>query len=283
MKKLWLMMAFPLVLAFTACSEEKDPEPDPTPGTEEPVTPRPDDPEKPEDPEKPDEPQDPDYDIITFESCVFPAGQKNNVIKGNEFFYEELGVRFAGVEKYSMYCGALVSGEARIAEDGNGTPLPYCVALPKDTEHPGANGSDKFGILLNIDAIEDNEPEFGFEVGVEREIVSLDVMNSMDMHQYMAHGFYSKDSLVDGQWVKATFTGYGAQGDETGSVDVYLGDFRNGKTFIMEEWTSVDVSALGKVNKVRADMSWSEAWDKPITPTNFTICIDNIKFVKEEK
>ena len=247
MKKVW-MMALPLMAAFTACSDDD--------GPKGPVV---------------------EYEVITFENCEFAEGAKNNVVKNAEFSYEDLGAKFVGQDYYSMYGGCVVSGAAKIQDSG--TPVPLTVALPDDTEHAGADGSDKFCVLLKHDYVE-HEPQVAFEDGVERDIVSFDVMNATDMYEYMKYGWYSYQPLAAGDWVEATFTGYDATGAETGSVTVVLADMRDGKDYIMEEWTSVDAVALGKVNKVVMTMKWSDEWAKP-SPKNYTVCIDNIKMVKE--
>lgn len=225
-----------------------------------------------------------EYETITFEDCEFPEGKLTNIVTsstGSTGEYVELGAKFAFKDMYSMDGGDVVSSQAAISESG--TPKANAVALPADTEHPGADGSDKF-VVLNKNSsslFNDFPPEFSFESGVERQIVSLDLMNSTMMYQYMKYGFYSYAPLAAGDWCEVTFTGYDAEGAETGTVTVAVGDYRDGKEYIMEEWTTVDLTPLGKVNKVAVAMNWSDTWNKP-SSGNWAVCADNIKMIKEE-
>lgn len=222
-----------------------------------------------------------EYETITFEDCEFPEGKLTNIVANTTGEYVELGAKFAFKDVYSMDSGDVVSSQAVISESG--TPKANAVALPADTEHPGADGSDKF-VVFNTNsysALKDFLPEFSFEDGVERQIVSIDLMNSTMMYQYMKFGFYSYTPLADGDWCEVTFTGYDAEGAETGTVTVAVGDYRDGKEYIMDEWTTVDLTPLGKVNKVGVKMTWSDTWTKP-SSGNWAVCADNIKMVKEE-
>ena len=82
----------------------------------------------------------------------------------------------------------------------------------------------------------------------------------------------------DEDWFKLTITG-SANGVQTGTVDFYLADFRdanNANDYIIDDWTFVDFSALGTVDKLEFTMSSSD--NHPIfgmnTPAYFAI--DNV-------
>ncbi|WP_022851020.1 DUF4465 domain-containing protein [Limisalsivibrio acetivorans] len=68
----------------------------------------------------------------------------------------------------------------------------------------------------------------------------------------------------DPDWFKATFTGRDAEGNATGSVDVYLADYRfeeSGDDYILRSWKWVDLSPLGDVKDVTVSFSGSDMGD----------------------
>lgn len=248
MKKI-LLMALPLMAAgFVSCSDDDEPV------------------------------KGPEYEVITFSDCEFATGKTNNVVSGGGS-YSELGATFAYEEMYTMISGAVVSDLASVPTVKDQTPKALAVAL-----EPTEGDANKFGVLTLYSYVsgDNSEPAFSFADGEEREVVSIDVMNSTEMYQYMTIGWYSYAPMADGDWCVATFTGYDAQGAETGSVDVTLADFRNGQSEVISDWTTVDMTALGKVNKIGMTMKWSDTWSKP-SASNYSVCIDNVKMIKAEK
>jgi hypothetical protein len=145
-----------------------------------------------------------------------------------------------------------------------------------------ANGSNKFAIYY---------PPFGsdayasFSAGTERKIRSIDVCNvtysALSMKD--GDGFAKKfggNSGNDPDWYKLTVIGYDAAGDSIGAVNFYLADYRfsnNSKDYILNKWTPVDLTALGKVNKITFRFSSTDngTWGMN-TPA--TVCLDNIKY-----
>ncbi|MEZ7866135.1 MAG: DUF4465 domain-containing protein [Paludibacteraceae bacterium] len=66
---------------------------------------------------------------------------------------------------------------------------------------------------------------------------------------------------------------------ETGKVEYYLADFRDGKSFVLDNWSKVDVSILGDVDKLQFEFASSDTGNYGVnTPTY--VCIDNIEFVQ---
>ena len=69
---------------------------------------------------------------------------------------------------------------------------------------------------------------------------------------------------------------------------VSLGDYRNGKKFIMEDWTKVDLSSLGEIHELRMTASASEAFIANHSygtqdAFSFAACVDEIEFdISEE-
>ncbi|MDE7410471.1 MAG: DUF4465 domain-containing protein [Paramuribaculum sp.] len=254
MKK-YLLFALPLMaLSFASCSDDNDNEPTPAPEPE------------------------PVYDVITFTDCEFPEGKLNNYAS-NGGSYTEFDCTFQFADKYGMTSGCVVSEICSINDDKDSNPKPFGVALESAEEDATPN---KFLYVQKYDySVLNKLPEaatsFAFEEGMEREIYSIDVMNSTEMYQYMTLGYYtSYTPMTEGDWCLLTLTGYNADGEETGTAEVYLADFRDGKSDIITKWTTVSTVALGKVNKVEVNVTFPETWNKP-NPKNFSVCLDNIK------
>ena len=87
----------------------------------------------------------------------------------------------------------------------------------------------------------------------------------------------------DPDWYMLTITGKDATDTETGTVEFYLADFRfadNARDYIIDQWSAVDLSALGSVKKLEFYFDSSDTGDFGInTPTYFAI--DNITMAAE--
>lgn len=130
----------------------------------------------------------------------------------------------------------------------------------------------------------DARPKMYFQDGKEYTIESVWVTNNTYAVLSMKNGdsFAKKFSYADKDWYKLTITGYKADGvTVTGTVEVYLADFRTKKSpGILTEWKQVDLSVLKKVNKLVFNVSSSDAGQYGLnTPAYF--CIDDIRVTKE--
>ncbi|MBP5419788.1 MAG: DUF4465 domain-containing protein [Bacteroidales bacterium] len=79
-------------------------------------------------------------------------------------------------------------------------------------------------------------------------------------------------ALGDDDWFAATFTGYDEAGSEVGSVEVKLID---GASW-MDSWTTIDLSELGKVNKIFISFDGSDKGDWGLNTPAY-IALDNLK------
>ena len=147
----------------------------------------------------------------------------------------------------------------------------------------GTNGTNKFAIYY---------PPYGqdafasFPVGSEHTIKSASVCNSTYTALTMKNGdpsFAKKFGGTTGNdkdWFKMTVIGFNAAGDSVKSVDFFLADYRfddNSKDYIINKWTTVDLSSLGKINKMtfRFTSTDNGIWGMN-TPAY--VCLDNIKY-----
>ncbi len=146
----------------------------------------------------------------------------------------------------------------------------------------GANGTNKFAMYY---------PPYGadafasFQAGLEYTVKSASICNSTYAALTIKNGnSYSKKfggaTGNDKDWFKMTAIGFNAAGDSVKSVDFYLADYRsddNSKDYIVDKWTTVDLSSLGKINKLTFRFTSTDTGDWGInTPTY--VCLDNIKY-----
>jgi hypothetical protein len=140
----------------------------------------------------------------------------------------------------------------------------------------GHMGSSTFAVVyLGTDAVisfEDPEKEV--------EIVSMYVNNSTYTALSMKIGdlFAKSFSYTDQDWFKLNITGLSKDGVETGTVAVYLADFRTPTAEgIRTLWEKVDLTTLGKVHSLTFSLQSSDTGAYGMnTPSYF--CLDNITF-----
>jgi len=147
----------------------------------------------------------------------------------------------------------------------------------------GTNASNKFALfypLFGADAFA------SFTAGTEYAVRSISVCNSTYAALSMKNGdgnFAKKfggTSGNDKDWFKMRVIGFNAAGDSVKSVDFLLADYRfdnNASDYIIGKWTTVDLTQLGKVNKmtIRLTSTDSSAWGMN-TPSY--VCLDNLKY-----
>ncbi len=78
-----------------------------------------------------------------------------------------------------------------------------------------------------------------------------------------------------GDWFLLTITGYDVNEEVTGTKEFYLADLRDAeKAYIINDWRYVDLSGLGKVKKIKFELSSTDNGDYGMnTPAYF--CFDN--------
>jgi hypothetical protein len=124
--------------------------------------------------------------------------------------------------------------------------------------------------------------------GYESEIYVADSSNIIFDHVYVTNSTYAALSMLNGDavakkfsyadhdWFKLKIKGFDHTGEAKDSIDFYLADFRTSSSAgIISEWTKVDLSSLGDVQKLQFSLSSSDngAWGMN-TPAYF--CIDDL-------
>jgi hypothetical protein len=117
-----------------------------------------------------------------------------------------------------------------------------------------------------------------FANNAEYKVKELKVNNNTYTYLSMKNGDAVCKKFVSGDWFKLTVLGYNSSGVKTDSVDYYLADFRNGKSYICSNWTSVNLEKLGKINKMTFKFSSSDNGDYGMNTPSY-VCVDDIKYV----
>lgn len=231
--------------------------------------------------------KEPVYKTITFEDCKFATEKAvdNFAASSSTATYTEFGADFTNANIYYSMSGILVASTSEQPQtEGSYVSVAsdrkvVCNYADDDANHfTGADKTDKYSVWAYSVYKKEAIPSFSFADGAEHKITSLQVNNVAKYWQIMKIGYYTKKGFEDGDYYEVTFTGYDAAGKETGSVPVVLGDYRNGKTFIMDTWTKVDLSSLGKVNKIELTATPSDKLKDLLYGDSYAVCVDQIEF-----
>lgn len=141
----------------------------------------------------------------------------------------------------------------------------------------GALNSKKFAIAYDSAAFMCPANTYG-----NFSIKSLYITNSTYAYQGLKNGNYGVGGIgkkfAAGDWFKVTIKGYKV-GVLTSGLDVYLADFRDGKSTILKSWTKIDVSALGQVDLVTFTFDSTDKSGGWLNTPAYA-CIDNIEFTQ---
>ena len=141
--------------------------------------------------------------------------------------------------------------------------------IPKAGE--GANGSAQFALAFDDGAVFNCTYKEGY---TNNTLKSVMVTNGTYVYNEIRDGGAYSKKFESGDWFKVTFTGYKGE-TETGSVDYYLADFRDGKTYINKEWVEVDLTPLSDATTVMITFDSTDKGQFGVnTPTY--VFIDNL-------
>lgn len=141
----------------------------------------------------------------------------------------------------------------------------------------GANKSQQFAVV-NVGY--DEPAHFKFGDGQTKTFRNVMVTNNTYAVLSMQNGDSYAKKFENGDWFKVIFTGYDAAGEETGKVEFYLADFRDGKTYICTTWTEVNLESLDRVNKVTVTFESTDNGQYGMNTPAF-VCMDNLTYWNE--
>lgn len=101
------------------------------------------------------------------------------------------------------------------------------------------------------------------------------VTNTTYAYLSMKNGDDFAKKFGPGDWFKLTIKGVDAEEKETGSVEIYLADFRESGNFLLKDWRWVDLAALGRVKRLTFHLDSTDEGDWGMnTPAYFAL--DNV-------
>lgn len=229
---------------------------------------------------------------VVFSSCT---KEDSNVYQTVNF--ESLSVPTVGYWNGSDASGSFTSGKMKFSNQFNSswqTWSGFAFSQKNDVTTKGfenqysvfdsKNGTNKYGLFYPSF---DGSIYASFLNNEVHTIQSADLCNTTYAAFSMKNGdAYSKkfggSTGTDPDWLTVTINGYDVAGNKTGSLTFYLADFRftdSTKDYIVEKWTTVDFSGLGKISKFSIEFASSDTGKYGInTPTY--LCLDNIKYVE---
>lgn len=169
--------------------------------------------------------------------------------------------------RYGSWCGFAVSATTgtNFTDYSDDTQYNSCVG--------GGMGSKQFavGYYSEFNAmLEEQYPDIYATKNIKPSYVYI--TNTANAVQSMTNGDTYAKKFDETDWLKLIITGYTEDEEEIAHIDFYLA--KDGK--IVNEWTKVDLSALGVVNFIRFTMDSSDKSAYGMnTPAYF--CLDNMK------
>lgn len=109
---------------------------------------------------------------------------------------------------------------------------------------------------------------------------SVMLTNSTWAYYDILHGSDFSKKFEDGDWFKVIIKGFLGE-NETGQVEFYLADYRDGKSVIVREWTKVSLDKLGTVDKITFSFDSSDKGVYGVNTPQY-VCLDDLIVVVEE-
>jgi hypothetical protein len=231
--------------------------------------------------------------LLSFSSCVTKNDSKSIIID-----FEDVQLGSNGYLNGSDKSGELVNGsymksyQSGIAQFLNVyTPSNYGdywggFAFSSKTDSVTPGYTNQYSVIAGSGALNSTNFALAYDTSYIHipyimstyEIKSIMLTNSTYTYFEMKNGGFGK-KFTTGDWFKVIITGY-FDSTETGTVEFYLADFRDGKSLLLKEWKKVYVSQLGKVNSLRFTFDSSDKGPFGINTPKY-VCIDNIEFLSQ--
>lgn len=220
---------------------------------------------------------------LVFVSCVPETNLQTTVID-----FENVTLNSDSIWNGSDLTGSLVLGDVAFKNHYNaqwGSWSGFAASSKTDTKTigyanqystiagSGALNSKKFGLLYG-------STSFTSKANIDGNYTINSIMLTNSTYTYLdvKEGSDFSKKFVANDWYKVILNGYLNKAN-TGTVEYYLADFRDGKSFISNTWTKVDLKALGKVDSVAISFDSSDKAQFGMNTPAY-VCIDNIEFTQ---
>ncbi|WP_066631967.1 DUF4465 domain-containing protein [Labilibacter marinus] len=143
-----------------------------------------------------------------------------------------------------------------------------------------------FGIML-LDKNPQNAITLNTKDGSNHLFKSISVNNSYYLYDAVntgAHGSkkFGGEDGTDLDWLKLIIVGIDNNDTKQGTIEFMLADFTfgtNRDNYIVEDWTTIDLTTLGHVNTIKFYLSSSDTVDGVTNSPGF-VCFDEIKIIE---
>lgn len=155
------------------------------------------------------------------------------------------------------------------------------VTTPGYTNNSAITGKGVNGKVYLTAFISDfNAPVVSFTDGKDREVEGLYITNSTYTYLSIKNGDDFSKKFEEGDWFKLEIYGKDTSGAETGKVELYLADFRDGKTEILNSWKWIPLKELGEMKSIHFALSSTDNGEYGMNTPAY-VCVDGIKAVKQ--
>ena len=132
----------------------------------------------------------------------------------------------------------------------------------------GSNGSLKFALAYDSATI--RLPY----INSYQQPVSVMLTNSTWAYYDIKNGGDFSKKFAAGDWFKVIIRGFFEE-NQTGTVEFYLADFRDGKSHIVRNWTKVNLKTLGKTDKITFSFASSDVGQWGMNTPAY-VCLDDL-------
>jgi len=241
---------------------------------------------------------------ISFTSCESESESKDQIITFEDVTLGETGYwngnNLSGVKSVNEsawgsvteYTGGFKSGELNCQNIFNETYNSWSgMACSTKTDMDsigygnqysvyatsGAGQSKKFAVLCPFDIS---------SCSFSKEMVIKSLMINNATYAYWALkegkvGYGTAKKFTAGDYFYITITGYDSDSLKTESLDFYLADFRDGKSYICKDWTKVDLTSLGNVKTLTFKLTSTDTGEWGMNTPGYA-CMDNIIYTQPE-
>ncbi len=139
----------------------------------------------------------------------------------------------------------------------------------------GVNGK----VYLTVNNSAFSPAKITFKDNKERVIKGLYVTNTTYAYRVIENGNSFSRKFTNGDWFKLKIIALGKNNLAKDTTEVYLADFRNNRTEILDNWKWVNLEKMGKIKALTFELSSTDNGEYGMnTPSYF--CIDEIKAIK---
>lgn len=204
------------------------------------------------------------FEDISFDTTGFISSVPYSFEGGIAVFANNFQSEYGSYEGFAFSCL-------------NDTETPGIVNQFSVYGNGGCDGSSNFAVYYYNtfeSQLEGRKIIFSDDIRVNLE--SVCVTNSTYVALDMLNGSDFSKKFGPGDWFLLTVKAVCADGSEK-SVEYYLADFRDGKSYVCNSWTEIDLSSMTDVLYLDFVLASSDSGEYGMnTPAYF--CLDNLKF-----